>query len=101
MRKIHKYTMFTSGRGQYEKIFLENNIIRYSNDLHFELQYNNEKNKSCNPLEIYHPDDIRSAWTNPNPMFLYVDGEYIGNPDFSFDYVASDYNDTDGERWKK
>ena len=34
-------------------------------------------------------------------LFLYVDGEYIGNPDFSFDYVASDYNDTDGERWKK
>lgn len=34
-------------------------------------------------------------------LFLYVDGEYISNPDFSFDYVASDYNDTDGERWKK
>lgn len=34
-------------------------------------------------------------------LFLYVDGEYIGNPDFSFDYVASDYNDTDDERWKK
>lgn len=69
--------------------------------LHFELRWEKNKNKSYNPLEIYHPDDIRSAWTNPNPMFLYVDGEYIANPDFSFDYVASDYNDTDGERWKK
>lgn len=69
--------------------------------LHFELRYERNRDKSYNPLEIYHPDDIRSAWTNPNPMYLYVDGEYIPNPDFSFDYVASDYNDTDGERWKK
>lgn len=69
--------------------------------LHFELRWEKDKDKSYNPLEIYHPDDIRSAWTNPNPMFLYVNGEYIANPDFCFDYVASDYNDTDGERWKK
>lgn len=69
--------------------------------LHFELRREKDKNKSYNPIEVYHPDDIRSAWTNPNPMFLYVDEEFIPNPDFDFLYYPSDYNDTDGERWKK
>lgn len=69
--------------------------------LHFQLQYGNDKDKSYNPLDIYHPDDTRSTWTNPNPMFYCVNGVYVANEYFNYTYTASSYNDTDGEAWKK
>lgn len=69
--------------------------------LHFQLQYTDDKDKSYNPLDIYHPDDTRSAWTNPNPMFYLVDGIYVPNEYFNYTYTPSSYNNTDGETWKK
>lgn len=68
--------------------------------LHFQLQYTNDKEKSYNPLDIYHEDDTRSAWTNPNPMFYKVDGIYIPNAYFDYTYVASSYNNTSDTAWR-
>ena len=49
--------------------------------LHFQLQWGNDKYKSYNPLETYHPNDQRSTWTNPNPLFIYYEsiGAYFPN----------------------
>ena len=65
--------------------------------LHFQLQWGNDKYKSYNPLETYHPNDQRSTWTNPNPLFIYCEsvGAYVPNHYFDYSYVATDYNSTD------
>ena len=76
----------------------------YSPHLHFQLQYGDDKNKSFNPLETYHRNDIRSTWDypNPNPMFLLQsDGSYIPNTRFDFTYYNNDFNDTDATKWIK
>ncbi|MBQ9761745.1 MAG: DNRLRE domain-containing protein [Oscillospiraceae bacterium] len=69
--------------------------------LHFQLQYTDNKYQSYNPIEIYHRHDRRSTWTNPNPMFLLIDGYYVPNEYFSYYYELSDYNSTDAETWQK
>lgn len=76
----------------------------YEYHLHFQLQYGEDKNKSYNPLETYHRNDIRSTWDepNPNPMFyLQDDGSYIPNTNFNFTYDNNQYNDTDATAWVK
>ncbi len=74
----------------------------YGAHLHFQLQWGTDTAKLFNPLEVYHEDDLRNelGYTNPNPMFLYVDGEYIPNYEFDYTYVLSDYNSVD-ESWKR
>lgn len=69
--------------------------------LHFQLQFSDNRDFSYNPIEIYHPDDARSTWTNPNPMFYLADGIYIPNEYFDYTYTPSNYNSTDAELWKK
>lgn len=69
--------------------------------LHFQLQYTDDDRKSYNPLDIYHPNDTRSACTNPNPMFYLVNGIYVPNESFNYTYAHSKYNDTSDAAWKK
>lgn len=60
--------------------------------LHFQVQYAGHNDMLFNPIEIYHEDDRRWNLTNPNPMFVYLDDRFQGNPNFNFVYSASIYN---------
>ena len=62
--------------------------------LHFQLQWGDDKYKSYNPLPSYHPNDRRSSWTNPNPMFELSGSTYVPNSNFNYSYTLSDYNST-------
>lgn len=54
--------------------------------LHFEIR--NTRGIPINPLEIWHRDDSRVGWINPNPFYLLRGGTFMYNPNFNLSVVT-------------
>lgn len=61
--------------------------------LHFEIFFDNDRAKAVNSLRSYHSDDTRSDWTNPNPnpLFIFSDGQYVFYSGFDRAYTSNEY----------
>ncbi|NLO45420.1 MAG: M23 family metallopeptidase [Clostridiales bacterium] len=59
--------------------------------LHFEIFFDDNRAKAVNPLTSYHSGDTRSGWTNPNPLFILSDGQYVFDSGFDRAYTSNEY----------
>jgi murein DD-endopeptidase MepM/ murein hydrolase activator NlpD len=55
---------------------------------------------AINPVEWWHRDDTRRGRYHPNPMFIRVDGEFVFNEFFDWDFPWEDI-DPGGRQWNE